>query len=149
MPFVSYYSPGVWNKDIIYHVWLLTRNLGVTNVSFAHYKTPNSKIRAFYSSDKLILMIEYCPTQVSTGDWSSWSNRFYQLNGGDPVMIRTNIGLPAQPNPPSTDPLNLSCSRFVYEANGVLNVSIRGTNYFAQLVAWGPQSSPTTLKTAL
>lgn len=135
-----------WSDYMIYHLWLITRQQGITNVSFAEYGTSDSRIRAFFVGDKLFLMFEYRTKQVPSSDWSAWTNRFFQIEGGAPLLVRTNIGLPENPTPSKEAPLNLCSSYFVWEGNYPRNVSILGTNYFAQLVSNGEQYGPDSEK---
>lgn len=133
---VSNPKPGVWQSDLIHHLWLLTRREGITNLSFAEYKTPDSQIRAFFAGDRLFLLTEYIPARVRTFDPGAWSKRFLQIEGGAPLLVRTNINTPT----PSNDaPLDLANSTFASEWRGGTNVSVLGTNYFAQLVSDQPR----------
>jgi hypothetical protein len=140
---VEPFSPGDWEKDRIYQSWFLSRNQGITGISFAEYLTSDSKLRAFYVEDRLFVLVEYRPKKVPSSDWSGWSNRFLQIEGSEPLLVRTNIGLPTNPKPPPQDPLNLCSSDLVYENYPIANVSFLGTNYFGQLVSDSPSYSAT------
>ena len=133
---VSNFDPGVWQSDMIYHLWLLTRKEGITtNLVFTEYATSNSKIRAFYVEDRLFLMAEYLPARVPSSDWPDWLNRFSQIEGGAPLLVRKNIGLPKNPTPPPDDPMDLYNSLLASADERGMHVSVLGTNYFGQLVS--------------
>ena len=149
-PPCDWFHPGSWENDIIYELWLITRNQGVENVSYAEYQTDDSKIRAFYLGDKLLLMIENRAAIVSKGnwnprtdeyvdkdtDWSAWRQRFQQIEGGDPISVRTNLDYPSNSALRPKDPLQLYDSCLLPSDLSNANVTFLGTNYFGQLVGY-------------
>jgi TM2 domain-containing membrane protein YozV len=120
-----------WND---YYYWWIYRREGITNATFANYRTEQSEIRAFFKGDKVFLLIEKCTVQLPDESWTGWwSNRFEQLNGEHPTMVRTNLGVPPYLK---EDKLNLAVPQYISYSEGLdaaENVTILGKNCFGQL----------------
>lgn len=130
-----------WND---YYYWWIYRREGITNATFANYRTEQAEIRAFFKGDKVFLAIAKYTVQLPNESWTGcWSNLFELLNGEPPTMVRTNLGVPPYLK---EDKLNLAVSQYISYSEGLdaaENVTILGKNCFGQLALGNRYSAKT------